>query len=108
VDEDRDRRVAVDFYCAAEADLETSGNAAVGAAGAKRRTGEYTPDPVGRKSRRAEDTVLLPDLSTPCRADGFAQDVVDSNAGFTRMLGDAISTERLKSGAGSTFGDSSP
>jgi hypothetical protein len=41
VDEDRDRRVAVDFYCAAEADLETSGNAAVEGAEARRRMGEW-------------------------------------------------------------------
>jgi hypothetical protein len=33
--------------------------------------------------------------------------LLDSNVGFARMLGDAISTERLKSGAGTTFGDSS-
>ena len=88
------------------------GNFASTARGACGRMGEHTPDPVGRKSRRAEGPALLPDLSAPdlSRAVRMASPgtMLDSNVGFARMLGDAISTERLKSGAGSTFGDSSP
>jgi hypothetical protein len=79
---------------------------------AKRREGERTPDPVGRESRRAEGPVLLPDLSAPdlSRAERMASPrmSLDSNVGFAKMLGNAMSTERLKSGAGSTFGESNP
>jgi hypothetical protein len=55
---------------------------------------------------------LLPDLSAPdlSRAVRMAlpKILLDSNVGFAKMLGNAISTQRLKSGAGSTFGDSNP
>jgi hypothetical protein len=67
------------------------------------------PDPVGRRTRRAEDVVCLLDNRAgfePFRACGIADALPNltraaaTTGGFAQSFGDAAPTERLKTGAG--------